>query len=236
MSVEETMAEKIGKLLAKAERTDNQHEAEAFMAHAERLMIKWGINEAMARSQGQKPKEEITKEILLFDKRYGKALIIMMHTVVEAHGLRGFYSGNNYVIVGHKSDALRMQMLCLSLQMQATTAMWNWWKNDEETGLYSGLYTTAAQETRARRNFFYSFGVAVRNRVREIRKEETDSTPGAALVLRGREEELDEFMSGLGLNKTGQFTFGHNEAGYQSGMKAEINETRVENRAHAAID
>ena len=42
-------ARKIGALLAKAERTDNPHEAEAFTRKAEALMVKYRIDEAMAR-------------------------------------------------------------------------------------------------------------------------------------------------------------------------------------------
>ena len=44
-----TTAETIGKLLAKAERTDSPHEAEAFTRKAEALMVKLGIDEAVAR-------------------------------------------------------------------------------------------------------------------------------------------------------------------------------------------
>ncbi|MCY4726680.1 DUF2786 domain-containing protein [Nocardioides sp. STR2] len=61
-----TTAETIGKLLAKAERTDNPHEAEAFTRKAEALMVKLGIDEAMARQaagQDVRPETIIERRI-----------------------------------------------------------------------------------------------------------------------------------------------------------------------------
>jgi hypothetical protein len=62
-------AAKIGKLLAKAEGTDNPHEAEAFMRKAEALMIQEGIDEAMARRAGGanvRPEEIVERVIRLY--------------------------------------------------------------------------------------------------------------------------------------------------------------------------
>lgn len=62
-------AEMIGKLLAKAERTDNPHEAEAYTRKAEQLMVKLGIDEAMARAAGGadvKPEQVTEARISLF--------------------------------------------------------------------------------------------------------------------------------------------------------------------------
>lgn len=50
MNATDDIARKIGALLAKAERTDNPHEAEAYTRKAEALMVKAGIDEAMARA------------------------------------------------------------------------------------------------------------------------------------------------------------------------------------------
>ena len=53
--------EKIAKLLAKAERTDNEHERDAYTQQAERLMLKLGIERAELESAGEVKAEDIVE-------------------------------------------------------------------------------------------------------------------------------------------------------------------------------
>jgi Protein of unknown function (DUF2786) len=59
----DTIAERIGKLLAKAGSTDSVHEAETLQAKAEELMVRWGIEKAVAlKAAGSDvPPEQIIK-------------------------------------------------------------------------------------------------------------------------------------------------------------------------------
>lgn len=61
MSKLDKMKDKIAKLLAKAERTDNEHEAETFTASAHKLMLAYGIELAELESAGEVKPEEIVE-------------------------------------------------------------------------------------------------------------------------------------------------------------------------------
>lgn len=227
MSAAEAMAEKIGKLLAKAERTENPHEAEAFTAKAERLMIRWGIEEATARAtnSAQAAPEKIIEVRLTFETRYGLAIIQGLSEVVHALGLKSFRRGNRlFYIVGHESDVARAKVLCTSLHLQATTAMWHWWKTDGS----KDYYWSEADKLRERRAFYSSFGAAVGARLRQTREQETDAVPGSALVLVSREQQLDEHMAAnYQIGKGRAKGYGSNYAGHRAGQRADLGHSQL---------
>src|SRR5262245_20369782 len=79
------MLDKVAKLLAKAERTDNQNEADSFFEAAERLMIQHALSEDLIRSRmGEKRNFEITKLEIPMMGIFRSAELRAMARVAEA--------------------------------------------------------------------------------------------------------------------------------------------------------
>lgn len=209
MSDTETMQAKIQKLLNKAARTDNVHEAEAFSRKAEHLMAEWGVTEAMLNdSRTDSERESITEEPMTFLGSYAKAMVLFGAHVAQGMGLKvyerrtvGDTKVRKLVIVGHASDVARAHMLITSMQMQAQTALRVWWA---EFPLRTVL--TPSERARARRQFLVSFAEAVGVRLGEARTEAaaqadartTATGAGArssALVLADRGAEVEAWLA-----------------------------------------
>lgn len=241
------MQDKIAKLLAKAEATDNEHEADAFTAMAERLMVKWGIEEAVVRSKmGNGAKAEaIVVESIRFEGRYAPAHISLGASVLAGLGnlrcLQTTHRGENarsLKIIGHEGDVARAIQLLTSLQLQVVTAQRKWWRT-----FGSKDYLTENEKFKARRQFVMSFGSTVGERLAKIRREEivvTDTQSGVvgtALVLLDRKAAVDEYMtSAYGKLRSGRgmqgSNYGHSE-GRQAGNTARLGQTSMSNRRAA---
>lgn len=222
------MISKIKKLLTKAERTSNEHERAAFNEKAERLMVKWGIEEAVARaaSGGEaKPEPIIERSFDVKSPSFHKALVMLSHSISTGMGLSGFHSGWNYYhVVGHESDVERYTFLFNSLKIQALEDMRAWWKRN---GHHYSHQNARAKNT-VKCEFIESYGRAVRIRLIEMNKEETDLIPGSALVLRDRSQEVADYMKEkTGLGKGSNPGFGGNAAGFEAGKKANLGEKQL---------
>jgi hypothetical protein len=223
-----TQSEKIAALLAKAERTDNEHERQAYNEAAERLMLKWGIEEAVARST-DKSTETIIEMRYNFSGPYAKVMLMMMHRVTQALGLRGYYMGayERYYVVGHSGDIAKASSLFNSLQMQVMSSMNTWWKG-EPSEMHKLLRTSSAERAKARRSFIYSFGVTVSERIENSRRELIEETTGAALVLAKRSDLVKDYMDeNHELGKGRGVNFGSSEAGHAAGARADLGEGRI---------
>lgn len=189
------MKDKIAKLLAKAERTDNPHEAQTFTEAAERLMIKWGIEAAELEAGGTVGAEEIVQVIRTARGSYKQALLTLATTTCNGMGglnvLQSKRGNEIYVyIIGHKSDVERAEMLLNSLELQALSAMKTWWKSAPERH-----WLTSMESFKARRQFIISFGYEVGRRLQALRTEVVaEAQAGTALVLSDRKERVDEWM------------------------------------------
>lgn len=223
------MAERIGKLLAKAEGTDNPHEAEAFTAQAEKLMIRYGIEEATARAaggSGVRP-EPIVEIRLRFDGRYGLPWIEGCYYIVQALGMRGYRRGEHlFYIVGYESDAKAAEILLQSLWLQVIPAMWSWWKSEGKQQWYYNRY----EEMKARKSFVTSFGAAVSMRVEKTRTEVAEEVPGSALALLDREQQVNAFVDAMSLRKSRRQSTDGNAAGYRAGREANLGGTGIAGR------
>lgn len=185
----------IAKLLAKAESTTPE-EAEALTEHAERLIVKYGIEQAQIDERrgllGQ-AQEQIVTERMLFRGVYARDLreigIGVARALETVRPLVGeFPPVAALYLVGHVSDVRQAQTLTASLEVQAMVAMREWWLAHRD------LYARHREgdRRRARSGFLRGFAVGVMNRIAESRRVALEeSSDGTELVLVSRQSRVD---------------------------------------------
>ncbi|QPE04152.1 DUF2786 domain-containing protein [Microbacterium schleiferi] len=188
--------ETIARLLAKAESTSTE-EAKALTEHAQRLMVKYGIEQAHVdermRARGEAG-ERIIESSVTFRGTYARALFEMGAAVVWAHGsLRPLQALNEgratLFIVGYESDVRSVETLVRSLEIQAMVALAVWWKSDGRS-----IYNRATdwEKRQARRSMIEGFGVGAAAVIREAREEAVSAAgSGTELVLSSRRSRVD---------------------------------------------
>lgn len=192
----------ITKLLAKAESTTAE-EAEALTEHAERLMVKYGIEQAHVDEQKARlgeATEQIVHEKMSFTGAYARDIRELGAGVAIALGTcRPMFSEDRtgamvLHLVGFESDVRRAQLLVTSLHVQAMVAMRAWWATNRCE------YRRAAdsEKRRARSGFVRGFGVGASDRVREsLRVIVEESGAGTELVLASRRDRVDAYVNDL---------------------------------------
>ena len=241
----ESMNQKIEKLLRLAERAGTPEEAEAASRMAERLMTKWGIEEAVLRANmtdDAKPEQIVTKYGPLLSHILVKARIAVMSAVVRGMGNMQVYrltvgKQGKLAVCGFESDVDRALVLAESLLLQADHAVAYWAKHSPEARILKGN-----QLLYAKRQFLFGFAGEVQRRLIEMREEETakhDDAPGTALVLRDRGKMVEDHFNANGLTlrqgrslKAG-LTGG--AAGREAGSRANLGGTQIGSGARGVI-
>jgi len=221
MSPQETYAEKINKLLAKAESTTFGPEQDALIAKAQELMAKWAIDDAMLAAVRGVETDEIEEFVFKYGGYYSADHGNLTWTVMRHNGLRGFYmksdpkwsyakevNGKQFKMwyfltaVGFHSDLERAKLLEASLQIQMQRALSEWWKTEDRS------WMSKTQNVRARQSFMEGFTAGVGNKLaegtragREAAERERAKTTSpeearesVALVLRSRKDRVDDWM------------------------------------------
>lgn len=193
---DDKMLERIAALLRQAEGTDNQHEAEAFMAAAQRLATATAIDLALARShsaQRTKAQQPVQRTVTI-----GQAGTKGLRTYVQLFVMIGVAndvkcdvaSNSTFVYAyGFAEDIDATHALYTSLVLQMVKA--------SESYIASGAHRPTPTIT-ARLNFQLAFGSRIGQRLtqaREEAKQEADRNdrPGTALALRDKDIELKSF-------------------------------------------
>lgn len=230
----ESMNQKIEKLLRLAERAGTPEEAETASRMAERLMTKWGIEEAVLRAnmgENAKPESIVTKYGPELSHVLVKARISVMSAVVKGMGNMKVWrtttnskGAGRVVIMGYESDVDRALVLAESLLLQADHAVTYWAKNDPMLKMM-----TANQRLYSKRQFLFGFANEVQRRLTEMRTEETAATEDSkstALVLRDRGKEVDDHFDAHGPTlRTGRSLKGGltgGQAGREAGARARL--------------
>ena len=221
----------IAQMLAKAESTTPE-EAEALMEHAERLMIKYSIDQAVIdsrRATGQE--EKIVTVKIQFSGAYRLDHTRLGASVANALGnlrlLQSTYK-NKFSwlhIIGFESDVRQAETLIRSLQVQSMVATRAWWKTHK--GEYS-LYTSYDQEA-ARRSFVVGFGAGAGERIRASRQQVVaEAGTGTELVLVSREAKVQAHFDTLQTRPSrargGKGSPEARVSGYQAGQQANTGE------------
>jgi len=192
---EDKMLARIAALLRQAEGTSNTHEAEAFMAAAQRLATATSIDLAVARAHSatrtaaQVPSMR-TITIGEPGSRGLRTYVQLFAGIATANEVRCDVASNStYVYAyGFAEDIDATHALYASLVVQMVRAC--------DAYLATGAHRPTPTIT-ARLNFQLAFGARVGQRLSEARDQarreatqETTATPGTAIALRNKEIEL----------------------------------------------
>lgn len=198
------ITDKVAKLLAMAERTENPHEAEAFTEKAEELMLQYGIEMAQIAARGPVGNnvDPVIIEKIYINGTYEAATVTYGYAVAPSFNCRSFQSkgpqdkGHYIWIVGHTSDVEQAATLVRSLLIQSEFAMNYWWSAEGRASVLSWGGGRSEQKL-ARRQFMFAFGSGVRERLSEVRNRVVkEATVGTDLVLRDRGKRVDDWVGG----------------------------------------
>lgn len=233
MSVTDDLLRKVRALLAKAERTDNEHEAEAFTAKANALMVEHQITSSMLGDSTSRTERTIGKRVVWFysDETYAEPKARMLMRIAKGWGVASYFNarstdwdnswktGTKVTMFGTEDALDAVQVLMASLMIQATRA----------AAKVRGY--NAADTRGARASFFLGFGTEVGRRIDEQRKQIIeDSKAEGALVLLDDLARADRAMRDSGIKirtVTAAFNGRGYEAGRQSGRTADIGSARL---------
>ena len=201
---ESKILERIALLLRKAESTTPQ-EAEALTEHAQRLMLRYGIEQARVQAakvgRDVRP-EEIVTRTLRFDGVYARAFVELGGAVAFAYGTvrplqRVWDSTAELIVVGFESDAVAVETLTTSLVLQARVALDRWWTGFKASG--EARYLRPHERTKVRRDYLIGFGTGAAQRLRATRsqvvRDEQATTPGTDVMLLDRRAAVDAHVN-----------------------------------------
>ncbi len=225
----------IAKLLAKAEAAGTTPaERDALSEKAGELMIKYGIDEAVARAArtGEVRSEEIIKTLTYTDvpRSYSHEYAVLGCRVAENFGVKGILAtgnrqkGTGVYFIGFRSDVELVTQLYRSLVRQCTLNLAPWYRN--QTGLITGT-----ERYNAKRGFINGFATGVGAKLAQIRRQVIDDAgPSTALVVRDRARNvdawIDEHMS-LSSTRGRRYDVYARGAGYAAGQRADVGQGTV---------
>ena len=233
MSTPENTLAKVRALLAKAESTEFEAEAEAFTAKAMELIAKHGIDEALLAASGDK-RDDIGQLRIDLDAPYTTEKQTLLTMIARA--MRCQCVGTRYgrttaycMVIGFESDLERVNLLYTSLLIQATSQLTR--QRPDADNLWFESTTSY------RKAWFCGFAYAVGERLQEAERraaaQTVDRTPGVstALVLRDRTAMVDERYAELFPDvqtSRRQIRSGNGyRNGRSAGERADIGSTRI---------
>lgn len=232
--MDDSMNEKIKKLLRLAERAGTPAEAEVARGKAMRLMTKWGIDQAMLGNLGENSRQEqiVTRMTEPFPALFRKARMHMVVAIANGMGnMKCWISGGSQVaVMGWESDVDRLFAFYHSILLQADNDLVKWWKDYPLRGSLK-----QSEAMRARRNFLFGFSNIIQKRLTEMRVEEVEATAkpnSTALVLRDRgsmvDDKFNEEMAGrLRAGRSLKGSLHGGEAGRAAGARARLGGSEV---------
>ncbi|HEX3706447.1 MAG TPA: DUF2786 domain-containing protein [Mycobacteriales bacterium] len=183
MQASDAVLARIRKLLAVAEHPATPPaEAESAAQAAERMIIKYAIDEALLAARSDvRSKPEV--RMIVIEAPYASAKRVILSAVARAHGVRVIsHTGQaaRATLVGFDSDLRLVDLLFTSLLLQAAT----------------GMRRQARSDKAFRRAFLIGFAYEVGDRLRQARSEAVAESGGASteLALRNRDHEVADVL------------------------------------------
>lgn len=248
---DDKMLARIAALLRQAEGTDNTHEADAFMAAAQRLATATSIDLAVARSHSSnrtKAMMPVQRTITIGNAgTRGLRTYVQLFTVIAmANDVKCDVASNSTFVYayGFGEDIDASHALYASLVMQMVRA--------SEAYIASGAHRPTPTIT-ARINFQLAFGARIGKRLSEAREEaQREATggrwrkknPSTAIALRNKDIELKDFYkqtsAARGTWRATSATAGYSSAarraGDRAGRKARLGNNAELSGARSALE
>ena len=190
----ERLLDKIGKLLAQAEGTDNEHEADAFVARAQELATSYAVDLELARARQQarrlKAVEEAFEQRRLVvgerGKRGNRQQVFLYLAVAQANDvLVNVATDSTFVLgFGYPADLDVVERLWASLATQMASAA--------ARRLRAGEHGRVAAIS-WRLSFYEGYVHAVQSRLSEARDRALEAGTTGALVLRDKADRVRAF-------------------------------------------
>ena len=170
---------KVRALLAKAESTQFEAEAEALTAKAQELMARHRIEAAMLDTGGRSRRDGPTSRVVVIDDPYADAKAMLLSAVADANGCSAVWSkaSRRATVFGFADELAGTELLFTSLLVQSATAL-------HRAGPQIDRYGRSRTK-RFRRAFLIAFAVRVGERLRAAvgaMVDDEQSTSGADLV------------------------------------------------------
>jgi hypothetical protein len=171
--VDERVLSRIRALLAKAEATTSEAEAEAFTAGAQERMARHSIDMAMVQAangdaRGPRGERPATRRIWI-DPPYEQSKTILLNAVAAANRCRSVWTKNIgfCTVIGFEPDLDAVEALFTSLLVQATMAMTRAGRIEEAGG--------RARSKTFRQSFLAAYAFRIGERLAEITEEQTEA-------------------------------------------------------------
>lgn len=188
---DESLIVRVRKLLDKAGRTDNQHEADVFARKAAELVARHRIDPERLEDVRSVSDLAVT-EIVVGRGAYVRARLALLGGIAHAHDVRLVFQatpiGTVAMLAGEREELNLVEIVYTSLHQQASTHM---------AGIRK---STGAATQRERRAFLFGFADRIGDLLNEARAtveaEPTTATGGPAamaLVLQERRDRVDAF-------------------------------------------
>lgn len=230
--VDPRLLERVRRLLAQAESTPYEAEADTFTAAAQSLMTRHSLDAAMLAASDERRTDAATPTRVWVERPYEQEKVRLLHAVADANRCRTVWSsGLGFAtVVGHTADLAAVEAIFTSLLLQATRAMVG---EGRRGGGSSGSRTRSF-----RRSFLTAYAARIGDRLRAATDAETESAideheivadPGACggrsralvRVLAERSAEVDAKVDELFpvlVSKPAQFT--PDPRGWEAGRRA----------------
>lgn len=220
---DDKMLARIAALLRQAESTDNSHEADAFMAAAQRLATTTSIDLALARTHAatRSPAQVPVQRTITIGEQGARGLrtyVQLFVAIALANDVKCDVASNSTFVYayGFAEDIDATHALYASLVVQMVKA--------SDAYIATGGHRPTPTIT-ARLNFHLAFGGRVGQRLAEARDEAThaatkgrEQRPGTAIALRNKDIELKSFYREVSKAR-GTWRATNASAGYSSAAR-----------------
>ncbi|MER5999945.1 DUF2786 domain-containing protein [Nonomuraea angiospora] len=181
----ERTLERVRKLLAKAERTDNEHERATFMAAASALMAKHGIDSLPPAGTRQTPGDRVVTLPNPWAREKARLVSLVAQAVRCRPLLIGRGEGGQRVhVFGFAADLERADLLATSLLLQMASGL-------ARVRVPDGVTAVRAY----RRSWLLGFTDEVYRLLRVAEAQAEQASTGAELVLADRRAEVERAVS-----------------------------------------